>query len=145
MATKIRLARGGRKASPHYGIVVIESTRKQTGKFIEKIGHYHPLKLDTDPERIILQADRLKYWLSVGAVPTEAIIKFMKALKIEGVAKYKTPHANPAHLGKSKEAIAADKKAAKDKLAADKKAKAEAAKNAATAPVEAASAEAEAV
>lgn len=133
MATKIRLARGGRKASAHYSIVVIESSRRQTGKFIEKIGHYHPLKSDTDSDRIVLKADRAKYWLSVGAVPTEVVIKFMRLLKIDGTEKYKVTKANPAHTGKSKKVVAAEKKAEKDAKIAAKKAKDELAKNAAKA------------
>ena len=133
MAIKIRLARCGRKSSPHYSIVVIESTRKQTGKFIEKIGHYHPLKLNDDANRIVVDGERVKYWIGVGAIPTEAIIKFMKILKIDGVEKFKLKSANPELIGKSKDDIAAMKKAQKDALIAAKKAKEEAKKVAAKA------------
>ncbi len=128
MATKIRLARGGRKSSAHYSIVVIESHRKQTGKFIERIGHYHPLRAEDDSTRIVLDSERAKYWLSVGAIPTEIVIKFMKKLKVEIGEKYNVTKANPLYIGKSKETIALEKKVAKDAQAAAKKAKAEEAK-----------------
>ena len=123
MATKIRLARGGRKAAPHYSIVVIESSRKQTGKFIEKIGHYHPLKNDQDKDRIILESDRLKYWLSVGAIPTDSIIRFMKILNISGFEKFSKKVANAKYIGVSKKTIAEDKKKLQAELAEKKKAK----------------------
>ena len=131
MATKIRLSRGGKKASPHYSIVVINSTKKQTGKFIEKIGHYHPLEADSSPNRVIMDVERLKYWLGVGAIPTDAIIRFMIKMKVEGVDKFKTKHANPKYVGVSKEQIAEMKKKEKAEAAERKKAKEAAAKAAA--------------
>ena len=131
MATKIRLARGGRKAAPHYGIVVIESTRKQTGKFIEKIGHYHPLNSDDSNNRIVMDADRLKYWLSVGAIPTDSIVKFMKLLNISGFEKFATKQHNTKNSGVSRKELAAKKKALDAELLAKKKEKEAAAKEAA--------------
>ncbi len=76
---KIRLARFGSKKNPHYRIVVADARSPRDGRSIETIGHYHPR---TEPSTITLDADRAKYWLGVGAQPTEMVGKL---LRIEGV------------------------------------------------------------
>ena len=68
MATKIRLARHGRKAKPFYHVVVADSRAPRDGRYIERIGSYNPI---TDPATIELDVDRAMYWLSVGAQPTD--------------------------------------------------------------------------
>ncbi|MDR0982339.1 MAG: 30S ribosomal protein S16 [Culturomica sp.] len=67
MATKIRLARHGRKGHPFYHVVVADSRAPRDGKFIEKIGTYDP---NTNPATINLKFERALYWLQVGAQPT---------------------------------------------------------------------------
>ena len=86
MATKIRLARGGAKKRPFYRIVVADSRNPRDGRFIERIGSYSPLLGKEDPNRIILQEDRLKYWLSTGAEYSERIAFFIKAKNIDVTA-----------------------------------------------------------
>jgi len=71
---KIRLNRTGARKKPSYRIVVAESTAPRDGKYIEIIGTYDPL---TDPATIKLDGDRAKHWLSVGAQPTERVVKLM--------------------------------------------------------------------
>lgn len=68
MATKIRLARHGKKAQPFYHIVVADSRAPRDGKFIEKIGTYNPI---SNPATVELDFDRALYWIQCGAQPTE--------------------------------------------------------------------------
>ena len=71
---KIRLRRTGARKRPSYRIVVAESTAPRDGKYVEIIGTYDPL---TDPATIKLDGDRAKHWISVGAQPTERVVKLM--------------------------------------------------------------------
>ncbi len=82
MTVKIRLARHGRKKRPFYKIVVANSLSPRDGKFKEKLGTYNPLLERNDPERVTINKERLQYWLSVGAQPTERIQKFIKIYKL---------------------------------------------------------------
>ena len=82
MAVKIRLARGGAKKKPYYRIVVANATAPRDGDFLEKVGTYNPLLADNAGDRVTLKADRIAYWLSNGAEPTERVIKFLEAAGI---------------------------------------------------------------
>jgi small subunit ribosomal protein S16 len=77
MAVKIRLARGGAKKRPYYRVVVADQRSPRDGKFIEKIGHYNPLLAKTDPNRMVIDLEKAKAWIAKGALPTEAIEKFL--------------------------------------------------------------------
>ena len=79
MATSIRLSRGGSKKRPYYKIVVADSRSPRDGRFIERIGSYNPLLAKDNPERIKLDADRAKHWVSVGAQPTDRVARFLDA------------------------------------------------------------------
>ncbi len=68
MATKIRLARHGRKGRPFYHIVVADSRAPRDGKYIERIGSYNP---NTNPATINLDFDKALTWLNNGAQPTD--------------------------------------------------------------------------
>ena len=70
MATKIRLARHGRKKSPFYHIVVADNAAPRDGRYKERIGYYNPI---TDPATIELDFERALYWVQVGAQPTETV------------------------------------------------------------------------
>jgi small subunit ribosomal protein S16 len=76
MALKIRLARGGTKKRPYYRIVVAEDVAPRDGRFIEKVGTWNPI-LPKDAVRVTLVEDRIKYWLSVGAKPTDRVLRFL--------------------------------------------------------------------
>lgn len=82
MALKIRLARGGAKKRPFYRIVVAENTSPRDGKFVERIGSYNPILAADHPERVVINAERAQYWLSVGAEPTERVEKFLAKHKL---------------------------------------------------------------
>jgi small subunit ribosomal protein S16 len=77
MAVKIRLARAGSKKRPTYRIVIANATAPRDGDFIEKVGTYSPLLAHDDVNRITLKADRVAYWLSVGARPTDRVASFI--------------------------------------------------------------------
>ena len=77
MALSIRLSRGGSKKRPYYRIVVADARSPRDGKFIEKIGNYNPLLAKDDEKRIVLDADRAKHWLGVGAQPTDRVARFL--------------------------------------------------------------------
>ena len=83
MAVKIRLARGGAKKRPYYRVVVANATAPRDGDFIEKVGTYNPLLAKTETSRITLKADRIAYWLSQGAQPTERVAKFIQDAGID--------------------------------------------------------------
>lgn len=75
MATKIRLRRMGAKGRPFYRVVVADSRSPRDGRFIETLGYYDPL---TDPPTIKVSDERAKYWLGVGATPTDVTRGLLK-------------------------------------------------------------------
>ncbi|MGK5093057.1 30S ribosomal protein S16 [Deltaproteobacteria bacterium TL4] len=76
---KIRLARGGAKKKPYYRVVVADVRDKRDGQYIERIGFYNPM---VQENRFAIDEERAKYWMSVGAKPTERVAKLMKDLNI---------------------------------------------------------------
>src|SRR6266516_3889303 len=70
MAVRIRMKKMGRKHRPFFRMVAIDGRAPRDGKVIEELGHYDPLVKDTDA-RAILKGERISYWLSVGALPSE--------------------------------------------------------------------------
>ncbi len=77
MSVKIRLARAGAKRRPYYHIVVADSRSPRDGKFIEKIGSYNPMLPADHADRVRLQEERVKHWLSVGAEATDRVARFI--------------------------------------------------------------------
>lgn len=77
---KIRLARRGCKKYPCYRIVVADARAPRDGKFIAKIGHYHPMKKNDDQTRVVLDMEKIKKWMKHGARPTERVAKFLKKM-----------------------------------------------------------------
>jgi small subunit ribosomal protein S16 len=75
----IRLARTGKKKKPFYRIVVIEKTRPRDGRFVEIVGTYDPIR---QPAEIRLKEERVKYWLGVGAQPSETVRSFFAKQKL---------------------------------------------------------------
>ncbi len=78
MAVKIRLTRLGAKKKPCYRVVIANATSPRDGKFIEIVGTYDPMLAKENPARITLKQDRIQYWLSVGAQPTERVARLIK-------------------------------------------------------------------
>ncbi len=82
MAIKIRLARGGSKKRPFYRIVAADSRMPRDGRFIEKIGTYNPLLSKDNDSRVVIDTERVKYWLSKGAQVTDRISRMLEKLEI---------------------------------------------------------------
>ncbi len=75
MAVKIKLTRLGKIRNPQYRIAVADARNRRDGRSIEVIGRYHPKE---DPSLIEVNSERAQYWLSVGAQPTEPVLKLLK-------------------------------------------------------------------
>ena len=82
MAVKIRLARGGAKKRPYYRVVVADGRAPRDGKYIEKVGTHNPLLPKDHEDRIKLDVERIQYWLSKGAQPTDRVARFLDAAGI---------------------------------------------------------------
>ena len=140
MAVSMRLSRGGSKKRPYYKIAVADARASRDGAFIERIGSYNPLLGKDNPERVKIDADRAKHWLSVGAQPSDRVARFLDAAGVlERTARNNPKKAEPGE--KAKERL--EEKAAKEAEAAEaaEAAKAAAAEAAAAPLVEEAPAE----
>jgi small subunit ribosomal protein S16 len=82
MALKIRLTRGGTKKRPFYRIVAADSRSPRDGRFIEKLGTYNPMVPKDHAERVTLKKERIEYWLSVGAKPSDRVARFLGQAEI---------------------------------------------------------------
>ena len=92
MSLSIRLSRGGSKKRPYYRIVVADARSPRDGKFIEKIGNYNPLLAKDAENRVTLDSDRAKHWLSVGAQPTDRVARFLDAAGVRERAARSNPN-----------------------------------------------------
>ena len=77
MSVSLRLSRGGSKKRPYYKIVVANSRAPRDGKYLEQVGTYNPLLAKDDANRVRLVEDRVKYWLGVGAQPTDRVARML--------------------------------------------------------------------
>lgn len=77
MVVRIRLARFGRKNLPFYRIFVADSRCPRDGKHLEQVGHYDPVPGKDGNKHIGLKIDRIRYWLSVGAQPSETVARLL--------------------------------------------------------------------
>ena len=117
MAVAIRLARGGSNKRPYYRIVVADSRNARDGRFIEKVGTYNPLLAKDSPERVKLDGERISHWLSVGAKPSDRVLRFLDAAGIkERPARNNPKKAEPGE--KAKERVEERAKRAADAEAA---------------------------
>ena len=78
---RIRLRRVGSKGQPSYRIVVADQRSPRDGRFIENIGHYNPR---TEPNTVVINAERAQYWLSQGAQPSAAVARLLKNAGVTG-------------------------------------------------------------
>ena len=77
MSVSLRLSRGGSKKRPYYKIVVSNSRAPRDGKYLEQVGTYNPLLAKDDANRVRLVEDRVRYWLGVGAQPTDRVARML--------------------------------------------------------------------
>ncbi|WP_230281500.1 30S ribosomal protein S16 [Croceicoccus sp. Ery15] len=140
MAIAIRLSRGGAKKRPYYRVVVADSRAPRDGKYLEQVGTYNPVLPKDSEDRVKLIEDRVRYWLGVGAQPTDRVARFLDAAGIlERAARNNPKKAEPGEKAKER----AEEKAEKAREAEEaKKAAEEEASKPAEAPAEEAAAEA---
>jgi small subunit ribosomal protein S16 len=112
MAVKIRLSRGGAKKRPYYYVVVAHGTSPRDGRYIEQIGTFDPMLKKDNPERVKLNDERIKHWLSVGAQPTDRVARLLDG---KGLAKRDAQNnpekAKPKKKAQERLAAAAEKAA----------------------------------
>jgi len=132
MAISLRLSRGGSKKRPYYRIVVADSRSPRDGKYLEQVGTYNPLLAKDNPDRVKLNEDRARYWLGVGAQPTDRVARFLDKAGVKERAATSNPQkGEPGKKAKDRAEERAEKAAAAE----------EAAREAANAPAEEAPAE----
>jgi small subunit ribosomal protein S16 len=76
MAVKLRLTRMGRRNRPFFRINAVDARTPRDGKIIERLGHYDPIEKDVT-KQIVLKRDRIEYWLSQGAVPSDTVSEIL--------------------------------------------------------------------
>lgn len=137
MSVKIRLKRMGRKKAPHYRVVVTDKASPRDGRFVESLGYYKPL---SEPARLVLDLERVDYWLGKGAEPSNTVKSLIGRARDGGDGTVAVGEVDAEERKKqAKEALAA-KRAAEE--AAAKQAAEEAAAAKAAAKKEAEEAEA---
>ena len=133
---KIRLSMGGAKKRPVYKIVIADSRFPRDGRFIEKVGFFNPLLPKTKKERVNLEVERIKHWISKGAKPTLRVSRLLgeaqvlpmppkgnnplKAIPKKDRKKEKSEGEKPAAEGAKKEAPKAEPKKEAPKAPAPK-------------------------
>jgi small subunit ribosomal protein S16 len=91
MSVAIRLSRGGSKKRPYYKVVVSNSRAPRDGKYLEQVGTYNPLLAKDDVTRVRLIEDRVRYWLGVGAQPTDRVARMLDKAGIKERAATNNP------------------------------------------------------
>ncbi|MEE2953311.1 SSU ribosomal protein S16P [Fulvimarina manganoxydans] len=131
MPVKLRLARAGSKKRPYYHIVAADVRAPRDGRFIEQLGSWNPM-LPKDAQRVTLNEERIKHWLSNGATPTDRVLRFLDQAGIVN----RPARSNPTKglPGKKAQEREAERKQREEEAAA-------AAAEAANAPAEEAAAE----
>ena len=100
MSLRIRLSRGGAKKRPYYRVVVADSRKPRDGRYIERVGTYNPMVAKDHPERLKLDDERIKYWLGVGARPSDRVARFLGDLGM--IDKPPIPEQTKQHLPRAK-------------------------------------------
>ena len=124
MAISIRLSRGGAKKRPYYRIVVADVRSPRDGKYLEQIGTYNPLLPKDSADRMKINEDRARYWIGVGAQPTDRVARFLDQAGVKERAARNNPKKGEAGE-KAKER--AEERASKAAEAAEAEAAAKAA------------------
>ena len=108
----IRLARGGTKKRPHYSIVIADSRSPRDGRFIEKIGFYNPLLPRDHADRVKLDLEKAKAWLSKGATASDRVHRFLSDAGVLKPLKRNNPEKAKPRKKAQERAAAASKVAA---------------------------------
>jgi len=126
MSLKIRMARGGRRNLPFYRIVVTDSRSPRDGNFIEKVGTYNPMLSNDNAERVTLNKERIQYWLSQGAIPSERVNIFLAKAGLTEAVPYVESPKKSAPKAKAVERVREKAEKIEKAKAAEEKAKADA-------------------
>ncbi|WP_225204554.1 30S ribosomal protein S16 [Novosphingobium huizhouense] len=143
MSVSMRLSRGGSKKRPYYKIVVSNSRAPRDGKYLEQVGTYNPLLAKDDENRVRLVEDRVRYWLGVGAQPTDRVARMLDKAGVKERAATNNPQkGEPGKKAKERAEEKAEKlREAEEAAAAAAAEAAEAAAAPAEAPAEEAAGE----
>jgi small subunit ribosomal protein S16 len=127
MSVSLRLSRGGSKKRPYYKVVASNSRSPRDGKYLEQVGTYNPLLAKDDENRVRLIEDRVRYWLGVGAQPTDRVARMLDKAGIKEREATSNPQkAEPGQKAKDRAEEKAEKaREAEEALAAAKAAPAE--------------------
>lgn len=117
MSVKIRLSRAGAKQRPYYHIVVADSRDPRDGRFIEKVGSYNPMLPSDHADRVTLKDERLQYWLSKGAQPTDRVARFLGKAGLAPMPVFREQPKKSAPKKKAQERAAAEAAAAAEPAA----------------------------
>jgi small subunit ribosomal protein S16 len=120
MAVKLRLTRMGRRHRPFFRINAVDGRTPRDGKILEKLGHYDPLEKDV-AKQIVLQRERVEFWLNQGAVPSDTVSEIL----LRNGIKHKYAKTKSAQRAKARNAAHAKGKlfTKTERIAAEKKAK----------------------
>ena len=129
MSVRIRLSRGGSKKRPFYKVVAADQRAPRDGRFIERLGSYNPMLPQDHADRFVINEERVKYWLSQGAQPTERLEKLLSNLGLVNKPALRNQPQKSAPKAKAQERLK------------EKEEKAKATAEAAAAPAEETSAE----
>lgn len=113
MALRMRLARGGAKKRPFYRIVIADSRSPRDGRFVEKIGFYNPMVARDHPDRLRLDEERAKHWLSMGATPSDRVARFLGQANIIELPRKPEQTKKNQPKAKAQERMAAEEEARK--------------------------------
>jgi len=120
MAIKIRLSRAGSKKRPIYRVVVTDSRNPRDGRFIEKVGMYNPLLKKDDKDRVQLDIEKIKEWMSKGAKPTDRVARFLGEAEVIPMPAQKSNPQKAIPKKKAQERLAAAQEASVPKEEAPK-------------------------
>ena len=110
MSVSLRLSRGGSKKRPYYKIVASNSRAPRDGKYLEQVGTYNPLLAKDNSDRVRLVEDRVRYWLGVGAQPTDRVARLLDKAGIkERAATVNPKKAEPGQKAKDRAEDKAEK------------------------------------
>ncbi len=108
MSVRIRLARGGAKKRPYYRIVAADARSPRDGRFLERLGSYNPLLKSDDANRIVINEERVRYWLSQGAQVSDRVARFLdKAGILPGATRIRGTGKRAAEIAAKKAEAAA--------------------------------------
>jgi small subunit ribosomal protein S16 len=113
MSLKIRLSRGGAKKQAAYRIVIADTRSPRDGRFIEKVGTYNPRVPHDHKERLVVKEDRIKHWVSVGALPTDRVARLFSKIGLAQAPTVNEQTKQDKPRAKAQERLKAAEEAAK--------------------------------